>query len=121
MISDFADGLLRRIGISPETARATLTVVGTEIREIGGDLLAATIEAKIRSIVRPQLLEMRAELLKNVAGDPPPGFAARLRSRGYNDISDLQIVSLWGDVIASIAEQPATSPAPAEEEAAAVA
>lgn len=109
------DDLIRRglslTRLNADQARNGLRIVTDEMRAIGSDMLGAAVESQIRNQVRGQLLATRNELLKNIADVPPTGFAQRLRLRGYENATDAQIQNLWADLIASIAEQPATSPA----------
>jgi len=115
------DWVLNKVGVSKETALivkdaavSAATTVGRDlITDAFGQIARQQVTAQIEGFVRPQFEQMRAMLLERVAGEPPPGFGARLRLRGYDKITDSQISDLWADVVASIAEQPA---APAQTE-----
>ena len=105
---DRAAKFLKGFGVTPEAAHAVASAFASEAATIGGDLLGKTVQNEVAGLLRPSLMRMRNDLLASIAGEPPEGFALRVRERGYN-ITDEQVAQLWADVVASLAEQPAKS------------
>ncbi len=100
--------LLGKLGVTPDGAKSIAATVLREAGAIAGDAFGAIVEKKIVEHGPQIMAEMRAELLKNVAGDPPASWFARMQQM-YPSINVDQANRIWLDVFAALAEEPAKS------------